>query len=164
MKRVAVKADRRQYPTPTPRPARYSSPTTPAGTGRNHSSSTKNAAPAVGEPIGGAPDPAVSGVLLQSHIVVSVGPYTLTITRPGAQRSTSSGGHGSAPITNAVDCRPSVDSTAAAEGVWVSTVTCSLTNSAWKSSAERATASGTTTNRPPCSNAPQISHTEKSKA
>ena len=46
----------------------------------------------------------------------------------------------------------------------MSTVTCSLTNSAWKSSGERATASGTTTNRPPCSSAPQISHTEKSKA
>ena len=101
MKRVAVNGDRRQYPTPTPRPARYSSPITPARTGRSHSSRTKNAAPAVGEPIGGAPDPTVNGALLHSHIVVSVGPYTLTITRPGAQRSTNSGGHASAPITNA---------------------------------------------------------------
>src|ERR1700738_4726902 len=104
--RDAGKAARRQYPTPTPRPARYNSPTTPVGTGRNHPSSTKNAAPAIGEPIGGAPDPALSGALLDAHIVVSVGPYTLTITRPGAHRSTSSAGQGSAPITNATESNP----------------------------------------------------------
>ncbi len=74
MNREAVKPGRRQYPTPTPRPARYNSPTTPAGTGRNHPSSTKKAAPDTGEPIGGAPDPAVNGALLDAHIVVSVGP------------------------------------------------------------------------------------------
>src|ERR1700752_3600513 len=96
--RDPVKPGRRQYPTPTPRPARYNSPTTPVGTGRNHPSSTKNAAQDTGEPIGGAPDPAASGVLLDAHIVVSVGPYTLTITRPGAHRSTRSTGQGSAPI------------------------------------------------------------------
>src|ERR1700758_18377 len=72
--RDAVNAVRRQYPTPTPRPAKYNSPTTPAGTGRNHRSNTNNAAPGTGDPIGGAPDPAVSGVLLDNHIVVSVGP------------------------------------------------------------------------------------------
>ncbi len=74
MNRDAVNPARRQYPTPTPRPARYSSPTTPAGTARNHSSSTKKAAPVTGAPIGGAPDPATSGALLDAHIVVSVGP------------------------------------------------------------------------------------------
>ncbi|GLV09856.1 hypothetical protein MyChFU_31760 [Mycobacterium intracellulare subsp. chimaera] len=101
---------------------------------------------------------------MHAHIVVSVGPYTLTITRPGAHRSTSSGGQGSAPITNAVPSRPSVGSNPTAEGVWVSTVTPSRTSSAWNSSGERATAPGTTTRRPPCSSAPQISQTEKSNA
>src|ERR1700757_100141 len=72
--RDAVNPPRRQYPTPTPRPATYSSPTTPAGTARNHPSSTKKAAPVTGEPIGGAPEPALSGALLDAHIVVSVGP------------------------------------------------------------------------------------------
>src|ERR1700756_3861095 len=72
--RDEVNPDRRQYPTPTPRPARYNSPTTPAGTGRNQPSSTKNAAPDTGDPIGGAADPAASGVLVDNHIVVSVGP------------------------------------------------------------------------------------------
>src|ERR1700731_2885754 len=78
--RDPVKAARRQYPTPTPRPARYNSPTTPVGTARNHPPSTKNPAPAIGEPIGGPPEPGSSGALLDAHIVVSVGPYTLTIT------------------------------------------------------------------------------------
>src|SRR5689334_15099902 len=72
--RDAVNPDRRQYPTPTPRPATYNSPTTPAGTGLNHPSNTKKAAPDTGEPIGGAPDPALKGALLVAHIVVSVGP------------------------------------------------------------------------------------------
>ena len=74
MNREAVKPVRRQYPTPTPRPARYNSPTTPAGTGRNHRSSTKKLAHVTGEPIGGAPEPGSSGALLDAHIVVSVGP------------------------------------------------------------------------------------------
>src|SRR5450755_1964037 len=59
----AVNPVRRQYPTPTPRPATYSSPTTPAGTGRSHSSSTNKAAPGTGEPIGGTPEPADRGAL-----------------------------------------------------------------------------------------------------
>ena len=63
-----------RYPTPTPRPATYNSPTTPAGTGRNHPSSTNNAAPDTGAPIGGTPDPAVSGALIAAYTVVSVGP------------------------------------------------------------------------------------------
>src|SRR5512144_1780650 len=62
------------YPTPTPRPATYNSPTTPAGTGRNHSSSTNNAAPDTGAPIGTTADPAASGALIATHMVVSVGP------------------------------------------------------------------------------------------
>ena len=72
--RDAVNAARRTYPTPTPRPATYNSPTTPAGTGRNHPSSTNNAAPDTGEPIGGAPNPGVSGALIAAYTVVSVGP------------------------------------------------------------------------------------------
>ncbi len=72
--REAVSPDRRTYPIPTPRPARYSSPTTPAGTGCSHLSSTNIAAPAIGEPIGTTPDPGISGLLIDAHTVVSVGP------------------------------------------------------------------------------------------
>src|SRR5829696_6632672 len=72
--RDPVNPARRTYPTPTPRPATYNSPTTPAGTGRNHPSRTNNAAPGTGEPIGGALDPAVSGALIATITVVSVGP------------------------------------------------------------------------------------------
>src|SRR6516165_1441296 len=72
--RDPVNPDRPTYPHATPPPATYNSPTTPAGTGRNHPSSTNNAAPATGDPIGTTPDPAVSGALIATHIVVSVGP------------------------------------------------------------------------------------------
>src|ERR1700712_5254598 len=82
--REALSSARPRYPTPTPAPATYNSPGTPAGTGRNHASSTNNAAFVAGEPIGTAPTacdpscdpraPAVSGALIATHIVVSVGP------------------------------------------------------------------------------------------
>src|ERR1700752_3786490 len=62
--RDAVNPVRRTYPTPTPRPATYNSPTTPVATGPNHAPSTKNPAPGPGEPMGGAPDPALSGALI----------------------------------------------------------------------------------------------------
>src|SRR5262249_13203034 len=62
------------------------------------------------------------------------------------------------------DSNPCGQSAATADGVWVSTLTCSATSKAWKSSGEPATDSGTTTSRPPPSSAAQISHTEKSKA
>ena len=63
------------YPHPTPRPATYNSPTTPAGTGRNHPSSTNNAAPDTGEPIGSPPAPRpANGALIDAYTVVSVGP------------------------------------------------------------------------------------------
>ena len=88
----------------------------------------------------------------------------MIITRPGAHRSTTSAGQASPPITNAADSKPCGESTATADGVWVNTLTCSVTSKAWKSSGEPATDSGTTTSRPPSSSAPQISHTEKSKA
>ena len=74
MNRDAVNPARRTYPTPTPRPATYNSPTTPAGTGCNHPSRTNNAAPGTGAPIDTTPDPAVSGAVLDAHTVVSVGP------------------------------------------------------------------------------------------
>jgi hypothetical protein len=74
MNRDPVKPARRTYPYASPAPATYNSPTTPAGTARNHLSSTKKAAPDTGEPIGTTPDPAVSGALIATHIVVSVGP------------------------------------------------------------------------------------------
>ena len=73
--RDAVNPARRQIPNPhAAAPATYNSPTTPAGTGRNHSSSTNNAALDTGAPIGTAPDPAVSGALIDAYTVVSVGP------------------------------------------------------------------------------------------
>src|ERR1700758_3834444 len=72
--RDPVNPDRRQYPTPTPAPATYNSPTTPTGTGRNHPSSTNNAAPGTGAPIGTTPDPALSGALIAAYTVASVGP------------------------------------------------------------------------------------------
>src|ERR1700758_2067423 len=72
--RDEVKPARRQYPHPTPAPATYNSPTTPAGTGRNQPSNTNNAAPATGDPIGTTPDPGTSGALRDAHTVVSVGP------------------------------------------------------------------------------------------
>src|SRR6201987_3188920 len=93
--REAVNPARPTYPTPTPEPATYNSPTTPAGTGRNHPSSTNNAAPGTGEPIGTTPDPDVKGALSITTMVVSVGPQALIITRPGAHRSTSSAGQAS---------------------------------------------------------------------
>ncbi len=114
--RDAVNPARRQYPTPTPRPATYNSPTTPAGTGRNHPSSTNNAAPGTGAPIGGAPDPAINGALNATHIVVSVGPYSLIITRPGAHRSTTSAGQASPPTSKATESKPSGDNAPTADG------------------------------------------------
>ncbi|GAA4294971.1 hypothetical protein GCM10023161_45070 [Mycobacterium paraffinicum] len=72
--RDAVNPARRAYPTPTPRPATYNSPTTPGGARRSHSSRTNNAAVATGPPIGAAPDPAASGRLIDAYTVASVGP------------------------------------------------------------------------------------------
>src|SRR6201988_2358295 len=72
--RDPVNPARPTYPNPTPAPATYNSPTTPAGTARNQPSSTNNAAPGTGAPIGGTPDPAANDALLDAHTVVSVGP------------------------------------------------------------------------------------------
>jgi hypothetical protein len=72
--RDPVSSVRPRYPTPTPPPATYNSPTTPTGTGRSQLSSTNNAAPAMGVPIGTVPAPAVSGALNVTSTVVSVGP------------------------------------------------------------------------------------------
>ena len=60
----------------------------------------------------------------------------MTITRPGAHRSTSSPGHASPP-TPTRRSNPSDENAPAADGVWLSTLTCSLTSKAWKSSGER---------------------------
>src|SRR5262249_59859361 len=104
------------------------------------------------------------GGVMATHIVVSVGPQALIITRPRPHRSTTSPGQASPATTNAAESKPCGESAATADGVWVSTLTCSVTNTAWKSSGEPATSSGTTTTRPPRSSAPKISHTETSKA
>ncbi len=74
-------------------------------------------------------------------------------TRRRASRAPSSGCSASARIRGEN-----------AEGVWLSTVTRSSTSRRRNSSGERVTSFGTTTSRPPCSSAPQISQTEKSKA
>ncbi len=76
------------------------------------------------------PLPAVKGALKATHIVVSVGPYSLIINRPGAQRSTNSAGQASPPTSKATDSKPAGDSIAAAEGVWLKTLTFSETSSA----------------------------------
>src|SRR6201993_5620707 len=65
--RDPVNPARPRYPTPTPAPATYNSPTTPAGTARNHPSSTNNAAVGTGAPIGGDPQHAVSGAVPGAH-------------------------------------------------------------------------------------------------
>src|SRR5262245_13507226 len=161
--RDPVNPARRQYPHPTPAPATYNSPTTPAGTGRNHPSSTNNAAPDTGAPIGTTSDPAANGALTATHIVVSVGPYSLIITRPGAHRSTTSAGQASPPTNKATESKPSGTSPPTAVGVWLNTLTRSATSKAWRSSGESATDSGTTTSRPPCRRAPKISQPEISK-
>jgi hypothetical protein len=88
----------------------------------------------------------------------------LIITRPGAQRSTTSAEQASPTTTNAAESKPSGDNASTAEGVCVSTLTCSVISTSWKSSGEAATDSGTTTTRPPRKRAPKISHTETSKA
>ena len=82
--RDAVNPVRPTYPTATPRPATYNSPTTPTGTGRSRSSRTNTADVDTGAPMGAAPDPTVSGALIEAYTVASVGPYALIITRPGA--------------------------------------------------------------------------------
>src|SRR5262245_43314991 len=68
---------RPQYPTPTPRPATYNSPTTPTGTRRNHASRTNTATVGGGAPIGATPDPTdpgAIGAVLAAYTVASVGP------------------------------------------------------------------------------------------
>src|ERR1700757_4617177 len=80
--RDPVNPTRRQYPQPTPAPATYNSPTTPAGTGRNHASSTKKPRCANGTPIG-LTVPSTSPATIsrtEACTVVSVVPYIL-ITR-----------------------------------------------------------------------------------
>src|ERR1700739_4544565 len=72
--RDPVNPARPRYPTPTPRPATYNSPTTPTGTTRTHPPSTNTAAVDPGAPIGGPPAPAVNGALIDTYTVASVGP------------------------------------------------------------------------------------------
>src|SRR5208283_5571795 len=72
--RDPVNPARPRYPTPTPRPATYNSPITPAGTGRNHSSRTNSAEVETGAPIGTTPIPTDSGALSDAYTVASVGP------------------------------------------------------------------------------------------
>src|SRR4029077_19576182 len=72
--RDPVNPARPTYPPPPPAPATYNSPTTPTGTGRNHPSSTNNAAPGTGDPIGTTPAPAARRELTEAYTVVWVGP------------------------------------------------------------------------------------------
>ncbi|BCO47253.1 hypothetical protein MINTM002_29270 [Mycobacterium intracellulare] len=88
----------------------------------------------------------------------------MTITRPGAHWSTTSAGQASPAITSDTESSPSRESMATADGVWVNTLTCWATRTSCRSCGDAATASGTTTSRPPRSSAPKISHTETSNA
>src|SRR5690349_15967230 len=116
--RDAVNAPRPQYPHATPPPATYNSPTTPTDTGRNHLSNTNNAAPNTGDPIGTTDDPATNGALNAAYTVASVGPYALSITRPGnAHRSATSTGHASPATINTADSNPTGDNNSTADGV-----------------------------------------------
>ena len=77
--RVALNPARPTYPSATPAPATYNSPTTPAGTGRNHASSTKKPRCPNGTPIGlTAPSVSAARISLNDACtVVSVIPYML---------------------------------------------------------------------------------------
>src|SRR5262249_44794540 len=124
--RDPVNPARPQYPTPTPRPATYNSPTTPTGTGRNHASSTNTATVGGGAPIGGTPnptDPGAIGAPLAASAVAPVGPYPLITPRPGAHAPPPSAGHASPPSSSAPDSNPCGSSAATADGVCVSTLT-----------------------------------------
>ena len=96
--RDAVKPIRLRYPRARPGPAKYNSPTTPTGTGRNHASSTTCRTPRIGPPIVTG-SPTLIAAPAFDWIVASAGPYVLNIRRPGAHRATSSGGHASPPTT-----------------------------------------------------------------
>ena len=91
-------------------------------------------------------------------------PDAIVIRTPWAGAAQLVTGWTSAAIINAADSKPCGESIPTAEGVWLNTLTRSATSRSWKSSGEPATTSGTTTSRPPCSSAPKVSHTEKSKA
>ena len=91
--RDPVNPARPTYPYPTPEPATYNSPTTPAGTGRNHPSSTKKPRCANGTPIGLTALSTSPSTISRNDActVVSVVPYMLIIRgSPGAHRSTTS--------------------------------------------------------------------------
>src|SRR5579872_5233422 len=87
--RSAVSAPRPRYPRATPAPPIHNSPATPAGTGSRCRSSTHTRALAIGRPAG--TDPATSCPEATSNTqqptTVSVGPYSLTTTDPGATPS-----------------------------------------------------------------------------
>ncbi|SHX02905.1 Uncharacterised protein [Mycobacteroides abscessus subsp. abscessus] len=68
----------------------------------------------------------------------------MIIVRPGAHLSTTAAGQASPTTASAVDSRPSGESIATADGVWVRTVTCSATSRSWKSAGEAVIDSGTT--------------------
>src|SRR5262249_45879978 len=97
--------------------------------------------------------------------VASVGPYVLSIRRPGvAQRATSSAGHASPPSTNNFTVGSSTGTTARKDGTVEKKVTLlALMNSA-ASKAERTVSPSGTTSVPPTESAPQISSTDASKA
>ncbi|MBM0259387.1 hypothetical protein JNW89_24300 [Micromonospora sp. 4G55] len=84
--RSAVSLGWCRYPRATPAPPTYSSPTTPAGTGFSHPSSTYSSVLAIGRPMGTEPSVGVVGSTSYAAqpTTVSVGPYSLTSAVPGA--------------------------------------------------------------------------------
>ena len=113
--------------------------------------------------LGGAPV-GTSGSDTVAHTVVSVGPYALSMRRPGAHLQTSSAGHGS-PATTSV--RRSGKSTggmvASADGTIVATVMRSSRRTPAKPPAESTRSTGTTRSVAPAANAVSTSDAAASK-
>src|ERR1700757_2743199 len=161
--RDAVNPARRTYPTPTNRPATYNSPTTPAGTGRNHPSSTNNAAPDTGDPIAASPDPTSTGRAIVTSTVVSVGPYSLTSVATAAYRSTISAVHTSPPVISVRPHSCSAGRAASVLGVNLACDTCWRASRSVNSLPGNACSSVGITAAAPVNNAHHIFPTDISK-
>src|SRR6201993_4451441 len=161
--RDPVNGPRRQYPHPTKRPATYNSPTTPAGTGRNQPSNTNNAAPDIGDPIGGTPAPPPTGYPIVTSTVVSVGPYSLTSVATAAYRSTSSAAQTSPPVISVRPHSCSAGRAASVLGVNLACDTCWRASRSVNSLPGNACSSVGITAAAPVNNAHHIFPTDISK-
>ncbi len=85
-KRSPVSSGCPMYPSARHSPARYSSPFTPAGTGRSRSSRTWTAEPSTGRPIGGSAGKRAGSPCIVNEVTTcdSVGPYWFSSSTPGS--------------------------------------------------------------------------------